>query len=411
VTIEAHRPPARASSTALMTLLVCASLALNIFLAAKVLHRKPSLPSAAATAHAHPNGELVPPVPILTNQPLEPVLTNAPLPFLWSQVESADYRQYIANLRAVGCPEAIIRDIITADINQLYKSRVAAIWKPEIREYWQKSTGNNANPDQELKLMALSREKSLVLRDLLGIRLNDQQMIDTVHMQLYGSERDLLFLPADKREAALQALADADFEMSAEKLRARYGLSSRMDKKHFEETLQTLANVLSPSELEEFQLRGSPAAKSLREEVRYFDCSPGELKQLLDSREHAGDKNQGDLLNRTAATEEVRKLFGDERAKDFERVTDLLYINTRRAAEEQGVSLELIEQAWQVTHDTRNAASSVAKNSSLSAAERAAQLQTLQDQSAKRLNEVLGSKAAFGVMRDLKVLINAKPPP
>jgi hypothetical protein len=45
-------------------------------------------------------------------------------PFHWSQIESADYPSYIANLRAIGCPEQTIRDIITADVDSsLYAAR------------------------------------------------------------------------------------------------------------------------------------------------------------------------------------------------------------------------------------------------------------------------------------------------
>jgi hypothetical protein len=43
--------------------------------------------------------------------------------FNWSQVESADYRTYIANLRGIGCPERTIRDIITADVDSMYAER------------------------------------------------------------------------------------------------------------------------------------------------------------------------------------------------------------------------------------------------------------------------------------------------
>ena len=43
--------------------------------------------------------------------------------FDWSQVESADYRTYIANLRGIGCPERTIRDIITADVDSMYAER------------------------------------------------------------------------------------------------------------------------------------------------------------------------------------------------------------------------------------------------------------------------------------------------
>jgi hypothetical protein len=43
--------------------------------------------------------------------------------FQWRQIESADYRTYIANLRAIGCPEQTIRDIIIADVHQVYEKR------------------------------------------------------------------------------------------------------------------------------------------------------------------------------------------------------------------------------------------------------------------------------------------------
>ena len=34
--------------------------------------------------------------------------------FRWSQLESSDYHQYMANLRGIGCPEETIRDLIIA---------------------------------------------------------------------------------------------------------------------------------------------------------------------------------------------------------------------------------------------------------------------------------------------------------
>ena len=45
--------------------------------------------------------------------------------FHWTEVESADYKEYISRLRAVQCPEETIRDIIVADINKLYAPREA----------------------------------------------------------------------------------------------------------------------------------------------------------------------------------------------------------------------------------------------------------------------------------------------
>src|SRR5437868_6595498 len=43
----------------------------------------------------------------------------------WKDVESSDYKTFIANLRATGCPEETLRDIVIADINKLYSQK----WK------------------------------------------------------------------------------------------------------------------------------------------------------------------------------------------------------------------------------------------------------------------------------------------
>ena len=46
-------------------------------------------------------------------------------PLNWRALESTNYVQYIENLRAFGCPEETIRDIIITDIAKLYARRRA----------------------------------------------------------------------------------------------------------------------------------------------------------------------------------------------------------------------------------------------------------------------------------------------
>src|SRR5262245_56401034 len=44
-------------------------------------------------------------------------------PFNWSRLESPDYPTYIENLRRVGCPELTVREIISADLDDLFSLR------------------------------------------------------------------------------------------------------------------------------------------------------------------------------------------------------------------------------------------------------------------------------------------------
>src|SRR5580765_8549975 len=59
-----------------------------------------------------------------------PQVVEVTAPFHWSEVESTDYRVYKANLRGIGCPERIIRDIVVADVNDLFIERLRELLRP-----------------------------------------------------------------------------------------------------------------------------------------------------------------------------------------------------------------------------------------------------------------------------------------
>src|ERR1700749_813691 len=43
--------------------------------------------------------------------------------FTWEQVTSTNYLEFVKNLRAIGCPEQTVRDIVTSEINRVYARR------------------------------------------------------------------------------------------------------------------------------------------------------------------------------------------------------------------------------------------------------------------------------------------------
>src|ERR1041384_2536872 len=95
------------------------SLGVNIALAL-MLARFASVPAKMADAS--------PPPPAPTADPSKIYKTNVVVRrqnFTWNEIESPDYATYIANLRAIACPEATIRDIIVADVNQVFARRRA----------------------------------------------------------------------------------------------------------------------------------------------------------------------------------------------------------------------------------------------------------------------------------------------
>ena len=63
--------------------------------------------------------------------------------FSWRDVESEDYKNYIANLRVIQCPEETIRDIIIADVNKFYANKLKPLRKPvEEFKFWRNNILN-----------------------------------------------------------------------------------------------------------------------------------------------------------------------------------------------------------------------------------------------------------------------------
>ena len=146
--------------------LLC-SAALNLLLLAAVLGlaqnhlAKPPLSPACTVA-----GSEVSLVPEAALSELD-VVTNQ-LPFRWAQLESEDFRIYIANLRAARCPERIIYDLIFHDLERLYETREAAQPSPDL--FWKPGRVREAaRQETEKRSRQMELEKRAVMRDLLGV--------------------------------------------------------------------------------------------------------------------------------------------------------------------------------------------------------------------------------------------------
>jgi len=92
----------------------------------------------------------------------------AAIPFRWNQLESSDFRNYIANLRSVGCPEQTIRELITAEVDDIYKARRLELQ----RKLAAGGTGGanfHGNLEAQQGLQHLQNEEAGVLQALLGL--------------------------------------------------------------------------------------------------------------------------------------------------------------------------------------------------------------------------------------------------
>jgi hypothetical protein len=323
--------------------------------------------------------------------------SGAGVVFHWSQVESDDYRQYLANLRAIGCPEPIVRDIIITDLHQQYVGKLRAVWPgPPKREFWQKPDRNGPAPFQVRRREALDAEERNTLRELLGVRDSLQELTDVLSLQTDRYKVELAFLPPDKRVQAERAFSDAALrESDADEPDYEFVWGQR-ETRLLAKRLAVLTNILSPEELNEYGLRLAPEAQQVRTELRRFECSPEEFGSLVKIKSQLprefGFRQYGEWQRREC--EEARKLLGEQRGEQYAKNKDWTWICASEAVIRYGLAAEVPEQVWALKKTVDALASRLRADLTLSSEERQAKLTALQSEAKAGLTRILGERGA-----------------
>jgi hypothetical protein len=363
--------------------------------------------------------------PAKTKAPATPLTAPAETPaFTWRQVESSDYKQYIANLRGVSCPEQTVRDIIIADVNKLYADREAPLKaKPAV-------TGKNAPaevapPADELEkrkqLREIQLEKRAVIKELLGIDVPLDLLPSSGSRNYDAYELALRLLPAEKRDSVQQM--QENYWQQSDALKAKY--KNKRTPEYLEEYRllndahrQELAKVLTPPEMENFEIRTSTSANRLGQQLVLFSPSEEEFRQIFRATrdyDEAVANLSGQGLDKKALQQEranavqqrdeqLRSVLGDQRYSEYQRAQDSHYRNLVRVAERYNLPQETVMQAYEL-EKSFGAQPVVFDGGNPQPAERKEALLQLNEQ----LTSVLGEKAAKAYRRIRGGLIVTEP--
>jgi hypothetical protein len=378
----------------------------NVGLLACVIHlhrqRMPAL-SSDATAQA-PAATLR---PFRATETKVKVVTNDVFgEFRWQQVESADYKAYIANLRAIGCPEETVRDIIVAEVNKLYAQKRKALW-PETKadEYWKKDPSRSVlatETDREAKSRALEKEKSELLKSLLGIDPIKERNRQNGYVDYF--DRLYSFAAEEKR----QQLRDIN-ESFDQKLQAFYRIQMRDDDDEIEirklqrEKLAAAADILSPHEFEEYELRTAQAAVQLRRDLDGFDPSAQEFRDIYKLRKAREDDlavyDPDDMNGRTKrqkAVDEVeqqmKQTLGEQRFAEYKRSQDYTYKELVRLLARNDLASQTAANVYELKQSAEDAAKRVRADASLTAEQRNEALKAIQIEAQTGVSHHLGEK-------------------
>lgn len=331
-------------------------------------------------------------------------------PFDWQTVESEDYRKYIANLRSIGCPEETIRDIIIADVEKLFAAR-----KKEGRknkppfEYWK--TGNMFAAMMNKESMQASQDMNKEKRDLLKLLLGDDLPLKaTMASPIDPNEMmnsALGFLDEDKQVKVIEAVQSLSIEM-AEAFGG--GIPDKEDIKKFmekqKEMERKLAAMMTPEEFDLYQLTLSQTANVMRMQLDGFDPNEREFRELFKLQKSFDDEFGGimgmaalgpDEMKTRAESEKLlkedfRKLLGDERFEEYERVSDWAYKPLAKVLEREGLDKSVGAEVWNMKKIAEQETAKIHANSNLSSDERSRLLMAIGDETRHSIQAKLGDK-------------------
>ncbi len=345
--------------------------------------------------------------------------------FHWSQLESADYRQYVANLKAIGCPWETLKDMIIADINTLYSPKLAKLrLDPGFEQWWLTADQTRrVRWQHEAEANKIEKEKREILRELLG--LDAVEALDAVWGVDAQTKNDLSCIPPDKRGEVAEinvTFAQREGEIMERSMGMMDSVVQAAIKQVRNERRAALEQVLSPSELFEFDLRFSEAARRLRDFSPTFEYAEAEFRAAYAAKEAFEREfgTEGGSYNRNdPQTVERRRLASDEmKAKVRQALGDQRYAEWRRSQDSDfqvlynfGESHKVPESAMLQIYDMRGqavaAANKLRNDSSLPYEEARALRREIRATVEKGILEIMGEKTGAEYLKQWGPTLNA----
>jgi hypothetical protein len=327
----------------------------------------------------------------------------------WHMLESSNYVLYIENLRNFGCPDETIRDIIITDVAKLYARRRAELRaQAPPQKFWHPVDALQADSSGlQAQLRALDQEQRDLIRELLGVDLRAE-------MTKYWNEEDYQnfgdeYLPADKKNE-VQALQQKYDELEQDIYTRTRGLLLDEDQAALRtlrrEREAELAALLTPEELEEYQLRHSETADNMRAQLVGFNVTEEEFRKIF-RLQKSFDADFNQLFDPTddsameikaraqeeaqaALNEELKKTLGPERYAEYVRAQDNDYKTLLQVSERFDLSRDVANRVYSMKVLAEQQRQQIEANPNLTDDQRAAALLAIARETERSVSGALG---------------------
>ncbi len=331
----------------------------------------------------------------------EPELTR------WDELPMNDLPAMVARLRSEGCPPALLRAIISERVQRIFDIRLREIRSnAEPHAYWKAGLAPSllGNATTRASLRELWQEQTTLLKNLLGPDAESPADAASLDMQRrrYGnlsSEKiaQINLINTDYSDLSTQIRRDAAGLMLPQDREALAYLESQQR--------EDLLGVLTPDEYQDYLLRTSPKANSLRRQLIGLQPTEQEFRTVF-ALHHAFDETYGNTRRRNTPewqaerraaqqklVDEVKAALGPERGAEYELSRDSNYVEAVVFTESQQLPKVTALEIRDVQRAAQDQANALRTNRTLAPEERAAQLDAVLQAAETRLKAALGERA------------------
>ncbi len=325
-------------------------------------------------------------------------------PAVWQTLKpGGNLRTLVANLRAAGFPPAVIRAVA----NQMISEQVGSVATDHL-PFWKQ---NSSNPEFLAAQQELGARKRDLYNDLLGDDARPSAALDpATRERRYGPLSDDKI---DRIENLNRDINDLRTKLYAERKNGDFQSIMSTQAAAEQEQKAELAAILTPAELEQYEMRSSQAASRVQNSVKGLDVNEEEYTALFRAQKAYDDADpvrmggaisQEAMVARAAAqdklNEQVRAALPDDRFYEYLKGTDSSYAQAARfTASYPGITPATTYQLTQIDRAYQLAMMSLARSTNLNgntppSAERMGQLMSARKDYLEKLTTLLGAEVA-----------------
>lgn len=315
----------------------------------------------------------------------------------WASLAQGGDQELLARLKAEGFPSEVLRVIASSRLDERFAARRKALAaKSGPRPYWRSSSGGYppfGPEDARLRTerRALDKEYAEAMEQLVGAYYPEYERAR--HQRDYGD------LPSEKVRA-IEAINRDYGELKGRIREAIKGVTFPEDRAQLEylekERRDDLARVLTPAELEAYNLRASETAGNLRNQLSLFDPSEEEYRAIFKVQQAFDQQSANAALtgdeSRRLREAQIKAVLSPERFADYQVKTAGSYRQMRDLVASLKLPTEAIAQVIGVQHDITLRADNVRNDATLTSEQRNAQLAALSQEATTKLTSTLGQQ-------------------